>query len=66
MKISNFIQEEIEQIIKKANFTDREKDLFDLRNKEKTLEECAEILGYSLSTVNRLNKEIKRKIMRII
>lgn len=66
MKISNFIKEEIEQIINKANFTDREKELFDLRNKEKTLEECAEILGYSLSTVNRLNKEVKRKIMRVI
>ena len=27
MKISNFIQEEIDRIIEKANFTDREKEL---------------------------------------
>ena len=45
MKISNFIQEEIDRIIEKANFTDREKELFYLRNKEKTLEDCAEMLG---------------------
>lgn len=66
MKISNFIQEEIDRIIEKANFTDREKELFYLRNKEKTLEDCAEMLGYSLSTINRLNKEVKKKIMKVI
>lgn len=66
MKITEFIQPEIDYIKANANMTPRENDLFDLRNKELTLEECAEIMNCSISTIYRINKTMKKKIMKLI
>jgi DNA-binding MarR family transcriptional regulator len=37
-----------------------------LRNNEHSLEECAEMMDYSLSTVKRINKRLKEKIIKIL
>lgn len=66
MRIPDFTIPEIEYIKSKANFTIRENELFDLRNKETSLEECAYIMNCSLSTINRLNKAVKRKCMKVL
>lgn len=66
MKIPNFTKPELEYIIDQANFTDREKELLWLRNNEHSLEECAEIMDYSIATIKRLNKNIKSKILRVL
>lgn len=66
MRIPDFVKSEIDYIKDNANMTPREEQLFELRNKENSLEECAEHMNCSLSTVYRINKSMKRKIMKVI
>lgn len=64
--IPDFTQREIDYLLEKCNFTRDEKMLFTLRNNEHSLEECAEMMDYSISTINRINKKMKRKIIKVI
>lgn len=66
LKIPDFTKFEIDYIKENANFTAQETMLFDLRNEERCLEECAEIMNVSVSTIKRINKRMKNKIIRII
>lgn len=66
MRIPDFVKSEIDYIKDNANMTPREAQLFELRNKENSLEECAEHMNCSVSTVYRINKSMKKKIMRVI
>lgn len=66
MRIPDFVKSEIDIIKENANMTPREEQLFFLRNKEYSLEECAEYMNCSMSTVNRLNKRMKKKILRVL
>lgn len=66
LKIPDFTKPEIEFIKANANFTAQEATLFDLRNNEHCLEECAEFMNISISTVKRINKKMKSKIIRIL
>lgn len=66
MNICDFIQPEIDYIRKNANFTAQEEMLFDLRNKEMSLELCAEAMNVSLSTASRINKKMKKKIIKLL
>ena len=66
LKIPDFTRSEIEYIKSQANFTMQENELFDLRNNENNLELCAELMNVSLSTVKRINKKMRAKIIRIL
>lgn len=66
MKIPNFTKPELTYIIENANLTKDEETLMWLRNNEHSLEECAEIMEYSVSTISRINKRLKDKIIRIL
>lgn len=66
LRIPDFVKSEIDYIKDNANMTPREMQLFELRNKENSLEECAEYMNCSVSTVYRINKSMKRKIMKVI
>lgn len=66
LKIPDFTKPEIEYIKEQANFTTQEAELFLLRNKEHSLEDCAELMNVSVSTIYRISKKMKKKIMRII
>lgn len=66
LKIPDFTKPEIDFIKANANFTSLEMELFDLRNAEHTIEDCAEIMHVSCSTIDRLNRKMKNKIIRII
>ncbi len=66
LKIPDFTKPEIDFIKENANFTEQEAILFDLRNGEHSLEECAEIMNVSVPTISRINKKMKNKIIRII
>ena len=66
MRIPDFVKSEIDYIKENANMTPREAQLFDLRNKENSLEECAEHMNCSVSTVYRINKSMKKKILKVI
>lgn len=66
LRIPDFTLHEIENIKAKANFTEQEEQLFDLRNKEYSLEQCAEIMNVSCSTIDRLNRKLKIKVIKVI
>lgn len=65
MKICEFVKPEIDYFLAECNFTEAERTLFDMRCVDVPLEECAERMNVSVSTVNRLNKRIKQKIDKI-
>ena len=61
----DFIEDEKQFYLHEAGFDEREERLFRLRVYEnKTLEESAEIMDYSLRTVERINRKMKKKIMK--
>lgn len=66
LKIPDFTRPEIDYIKERANFTERENQLFDLRNSEHSLEDCAELMNLSIATVKRVNKKMKAKIIRVL
>lgn len=61
---AEFIQEEVDFYLKEANFDSRERLLFLLRNAKIPLEEAAEKMNCSVSTVNRINRTMKKKIIK--
>ncbi len=62
MRISHFIQNDVDRYQRQCNFSDREQALFYMRVKGHPLEECADRMGVSVSTVKRIYAEIKNKI----
>lgn len=66
LKIPDFTKPEIEMIKEKANFTEQEDYLFDLRNDEYSLEQCAEMMNVSISTVKRISKRMITKIIKVL
>lgn len=66
LKVPDFTKKEIDYIIENSNFTKQEEQLFLLRNDEHSLENCAEMMNVSVSTVYRINKKMKKKILKVI
>lgn len=66
LKIPDFTKREIDYIIENANFTRQEKELFLLRNDEHSLENCAELMNVSVSTIYRISSKMKKKIIKVI
>lgn len=64
LKICDFTNPELHFLNATCNFTKDEELLFNLRARDIPLEECAECLNISVSTVNRLNRKLKTKIAR--
>lgn len=61
----DFIEDEKQFYLHEAGFDEREEQLFRLRVYEyKTLWEAAEIMGYSFRTMDRINRKMKKKIMK--
>lgn len=65
MKISEFVKADIKHILAESNFTKEEEELFLLRTKDVPLEECADIMNVSNSTIYRINRKIKNKIQKV-
>lgn len=65
MKISDFVRSEISYILDECNFTNDEQELFLLRTKDIPLEQCADIMNVSNSTIYRINRKIKNKIQKV-
>ena len=62
----DFSEDERIFYLREAGFDSREKELFRLRvYEEKTLAEASEIMGYSTRTVDRINRKLKKKIMKV-
>lgn len=66
MKIADFTKPELDYFRENCNFTKDERTFFELRAQEYTLEEIAEEMHASVSTVKRINNRVKSKIIRVI
>ena len=65
MKITDFTLPELNHFRENCNFTKDERNLFELRVTEHSLEESAEIMNVSVSTVKRISKRVNNKIIRV-
>ena len=66
MDYKDFSENERKFYLKEAGFNSREEKLFRLRvYDEKTLWEASELMGYSPRTIDRINKQIKKKITKV-
>ena len=54
MKVYDFTVPELDYFRAKCNFTEDERTLFEYRSKNIPLEQCAELMNVSVSTVKRL------------
>ena len=61
---NTLIKEEVDFYLRFANFDDRERTLFIFRNNKVPIERIAENMNCSVSTVNRINKTMIRKIIK--
>lgn len=64
MKICDFTQSQLDYLEIMCNFTPEEKKLFDLRAKDTSLEDCAEIMNASTAKISRIHKRVIDKIER--
>lgn len=64
MKFSRLTKPELEEILKNANFTDEEAEVFELLVADKSLEEVSQRLLISKTTTSRRVADIKEKIER--
>lgn len=64
--IPEFTKIELDYIIENANFTERELQLFELRNKEYSYEICALKMNLGRTTVKKIAKKTMTKIMKVI
>lgn len=65
IKIYDFTKNEIETFLEWANFTEDERTLFLLRSRYYTLEQAAEEMNISSKTAYRINKRVKKKIVKV-
>lgn len=65
MQIKDLTVPELNHFREYCNFTPAEMVFFDLRAKGSTLEDCCSEMDYSLSTVNRLSSNVKKKMKRV-
>ncbi len=66
LKRLDFNKNEYEYFIENCNFTDRQKEILDLRRKGKSIVAISIETYLSERTINREIKEIKRKILKLI
>lgn len=68
LKIPDFTKIDLDYIKENGNLTPREAKILELRNQEypPTIEQMAEIIGASPSTVSRIVKSLKKKIIRVL
>lgn len=66
MNYTDFSEDERKFYLSESGFDSREKEFFRLRvYEEKTLFETAEIMGYSPRTIDRINRKVKKKIVKV-
>lgn len=65
IKIYDFTKYELQMFLDRANFTEDEERLFNLRAKYYTLEQVAEEMNISSKTAYRINKRVKKKIVKV-
>lgn len=65
MKVYDFTVPELDYFREYCNFTDTERNLFEYRAKNIPLEQCAEMMNVSVSTVKRISQKVNNKIIKV-
>lgn len=65
MKVYDFTVLELNYFRTYCNFTKDESTLFEYRAKGVPLEQCAELMNVSVSTIKRLSRKVNNKIIRV-
>ncbi|SCH63985.1 Uncharacterised protein [uncultured Blautia sp.] len=65
MKVYDFTVPELNYFRTYCNFTKDESTLFEYRAKGVPLEQCAELMNVSVSTIKRLSRKVNNKIIRV-
>lgn len=65
MKVYDFTVLELNYFSTYCNFTNDERQLFELRAQNISLEQCAEQMNISISTAKRLSRKVNNKIIRV-
>lgn len=66
MQICDFVKSELDMFRSECNFTDEEREFFDYRASNRTLEEIAEIMSMSVGKANVLSRKVKTKIIKVL
>ena len=65
MNVYDFTVPELDYFRNVCNFTEPERELFELRAKCVPLEQCAEQMNMSVSTAKRISRRVNRKILKV-
>lgn len=65
MNVYDFTVPELNYFRDVCNFTEPERELFELRAKCVPLEQCAERMNVSISTAKRISRRVNRKILKV-
>lgn len=66
LRFADMVQSEIDVCLKQCNFDERQRSVFLMRTQNIPIEEIAEEINCSVSTVDRCVKTIKNKISKCI
>lgn len=66
MKICDFTKPELDKFRKECNFTDIERQCFDLKAKDKTNTQLSMELNVSESTISVVMRRVRTKITRVL
>lgn len=65
VRIWEYTDNELNELRSSCNFTRAELELFNYRSREYSLEDCADFMNLSTSTIKRVNAKMKAKIERV-
>lgn len=66
MRISDFVNWELEKFRKECNFTEEELEFFNYRAANLPIEQIAEIMNISVGKANKLSRKVKDKMIRVL
>lgn len=66
MIISDFTAPELEYLRKNCNFVNLERELFEMRSSDETLETIADELCISIDYARRLSQKVNKKIIKVL
>ena len=66
IQICDFVEWELMKFRKECNFTDEEREFFEYRSKNITLEEIAEKMDISVGKADKLSAKVKKKIIKVL
>ena len=66
MKVSDFTKPELDRFRENCNFVNDELQVFELRSQGVTLENIAELLNLSMTSIGRASQRVNRKIKKVL